>query len=345
MGKELTKIEGNNDLTMKKIPYTKPTANKRTTMKFLKNGMVKIKVTKANFQHLSHIKRFRRIDKDTILDRTTGELIERTINSTGIRKKSSLYKSMYEVDELILNNFYGEERERMVTLLYDTPFAEIKNTYNDLRYFIEKLERRIGKIGYIAVKQFTNNGYLYYEIWLKKVDDSKLNIDTEMLSSIWKNGKAMVQKIEKLIELADYVKNGQSVKNFPTNQRLYSYSTKILDKPRKYVTFYANAEKILQQENAKKISSVTESFSNKYNIEVQRINYETYLIEGGKEFMNINFSQVPPEVATGILEDTMKLLEETYSQVQYSNTDKQIISNTFKMAFNHIRNMESYNLN
>ena len=166
---------------MKKIPYTKPKANKRTTMKFLKNGMVKIKVTKANFQHLSHIKRFRRIDKNTILDMTTGELIERKVNSIGIRNKSSLYRSMYELNELILNNYHGEENERLVTLLYDKPFAEIKNTYNDLRYFIEKLERRIGIIGYIAVKQFTNTGYLYYEIWLKKVDGSKLNIDIEML--------------------------------------------------------------------------------------------------------------------------------------------------------------------
>lgn len=327
---------------MKKIPYTKPKANKRTTMKFLNNGMVKIKVTKANFQHLSHIKRFRRIDKNTILDMTTGELIESKVNSTGIRNKSSLYRSMYELNELLLNNYHGEENERLVTLLYNKPFAEIKNTYNDLRYFIEKLERRIGIIGYIAVKQFTNDGYLYYEIWLKKVDRSKLNIDISMLSSIWKYGKVTIQKIDNLMELADYIRNGQPAKNFPTNQRLFSYSTKNIDKPKKYVTYYADAEKILQQKNAKKISSVTESFSNKYNIEVQRINYEMYLIGGGKEFMNINFSQVPPDVATGILEDTMKLLQETYSQVEYSNTDKQIISNTFKMAFNHIKYMESH---
>lgn len=327
---------------MKKISYTKPKANKRTTMKFLNNGMVKIKVTKANFQHLSHIKRFRRIDKNTILDMTTGELIESKVNSTGIRNKSSLYRSMYELNELILNNYHGEENERLVTLLYNKPFAEIKNTYNDLRYFIEKLERRIGTIGYIAIKQFTNNGYLYYEIWLKKVDCSKLNIDIEMLSSIWKYGKVTIQKIDNLMELADYVRNGQAAKNFPTNQRLFSYSSKTIDKPKKYVTYYADAEKILQQKNAKKISSVTESFSNKYNIEVQRINYEMYVLGGGKEFMNIDFSQVPPDVATGILEDTMKLLQETYSQVEYSNTDKQIISNTFKMAFNHIRNMESH---
>lgn len=329
-------------MIMKKVPYTKPKANKRTTMKFLNNGMVKIKVTKANFQHLSHIKRFRRIDKNTILDMTTGELIERKVNSTGIRNKSSLYRSMYELNELLLNNYHGEENERLVTLLYNKLFAEIKNTYNDLRYFIEKLERRIGIIGYIAVKQFTNNGYLYYEIWLKKVDRSKLNIDIEMLSSIWKYGKVTIQKIDNLMELADYVRNGQAIKNFPTNQRLFSYSTKNIDKPKKYVTYYADAERILQQKNAKKISSVTESFSNKYRIEVQRINYETYVLGGGAELMTINFAKVPPDVATGILEDTMKLLQETYSQVEYSNTDKQIISNTFKMAFNHIKCMESH---
>lgn len=330
---------------MKKVPYTKPKANKRTTMKFLKNGMVKIKVTKANFQHLSHIIRFKRIDKNTVLDITTGELIERKVNSTGIRKKSSLYRSRYELNELLLNNYYGEENERLVTLLYDKPFAEINSLYNDLRYFIDKLQRRIGKVGYIAVKQFTNNGYLYYEIWLKKVNGTKLDINIEMLSSIWKYGKVMIQKIDNIMELADYVTNGQAVKNFPTDIRLYSYSSKILDKPKKYVTFYADAQKILQQENAKKISSVTESFSNKSGIEVQRINYETYVLGGGAELMTINFSKVPPEVATGILEDTMKLLQETYSQIEYSNIDKQIISNTFKMAFNHIRNMESYNKN
>lgn len=330
---------------MKKIPYTKPKANKRTTMKFLKNGMVKIKVTKSNFQHLSHIKRFRRIDKNTILDMTTGELIESKVNSTGIRNKSSLYRSMYELNELLLNNFYGKGNERLVTLLYDKTFAEIKNTYNDLRYFIEKLERRIGIIGYIAVKQFTNTSYLYYEIWLKKVDGSKLNIDIEMLQSIWKYGKVTIQKIDNLMELADYIRNGQAAKNFPTNQRLFSYSTKTIEKPKKYVTYYADAEKILQQKNAKKISSVTESFSNKYRIEVQRINYETYVLGGGAELMTINFAKVPPDVATGILEDTMKLLQETYSQVEYSNTDKQIISNMFKIAFSHIKSMESYKIN
>lgn len=58
--------------------------------------------------------------------------------------------------------------------------------------------------------------------------------------------------------------------------------------------------------------------------------------------MTINFEKVPPDVATGILEDTMKLLKEIYSQVQYSNTDKQIISNIFNMAFNHIKCMESH---
>ena len=342
MGKERVKIEGNNNLIVKKVPYTKPTANKRTTMKFLKNGMVKIKVTKANFQHLSHIRRFRRIDKNTILDMTTGELIERKANSTGIRKKSSLHKSMYDLNELLLNNYYGEENEILVTLLYEIPFVEIINPYNDFRYFIDKLQRRIGKVGYVAVKQFTNNGYLYYEVWLKKIDSSKLNIDIDMLSSIWKYGKVMTQKIDNLMELADYVRNGQAVKNFPTDIRLYSYSTKILDKPKKYVTYYANAQKILQQENAQKVSSVTESFLNQYRIEVQRINYETYVL-GGDITMNIDFSRVPPDIATSILSDTMTLLQETYSQVKYSDNDKLLINNTFKMAFNHIRNMESYN--
>lgn len=329
---------------MKKIPYTRPKANQRTTMKYFKNGMVKIKVTKANFQHLSHINRFRRIDKNTTLDMLTGELIEVKGSSTGIRNKSSLYKSMHELNEILLNNFYGEENERLVTLLYNKPFTETNNIYNDLRYFMEKLERRIGKIGYVAVKQFTNNNYLYYEIWLKRVDCSELNIDVEILSSIWKNGKVMIQKIDNINELADYVKNGQDVKNFPLTQRLFSYSTKTIDKPRKYVTFYANAQKILQQENAKKISSVTESFLNRCQIEVQRINYETY-VSGGVGLMAIDFTKVPPDVATAILEDTMRLLEATYSQVKYSSTDKQIISNTFKIAFNHIRNMESYKLN
>ena len=59
--------------------------------------------------------------------------------------------------------------------------------------------------------------------------------------------------------------------------------------------------------------------------------------------MNIDFSRVPPDIATGILSDTMTLLQETYSQVKYSDNDKLLINNTFKMAFNHIRNMESYN--
>lgn len=313
-------------------------------MKFFKNGMVKIKVTKANFQHLSHIRRFRRIDKNTILDMTTGEFIERKVNSTGIRKKSSLYKSMHELNELLLNNYYGEENEKMVTLSYDVPFAEIVSPYNDLRYFIDKLQRRIGKVGYVAVKQFTNNGYLYYEVWLKKIDSLKLDIDIEMLSSIWKYGKVMIQKIDNIMELADYVRNGQAIKNFPTDQRLYSYSTKILDKPKKYVTYYADAQKILQQENAKKLSSVTESFLNQYRIEVQRINYETYLLGGDIE-MSINFSRVPPDIATDILSDTFKLLQKTYSQVQYSDNDKLLINNTFKMAFSHIKNMESYNKN
>ena len=330
-------------MNIKRLPYTKPKANQRTTMKFLKNGMVKIKVTKANFQHLSHIRRFRRIDKNTILDITTGELIESIAKS--VRNRSSVSKSMYEVNEIILNNFTGDkEKEIIAILLYDKPFAEIKSPYNDFRYFKEKLERRIGNIAYIAVKQFTNNGYLYYEVWLKKVDGSKLNIDTEMLSSIWKNGKVMLQEIYNLSELADYANNGQSARNFPANQRVYSYSVKLLDKPRKYVTYYADAQQILQQENAKKMSSVTDSFSNKYDIEVQRIVYETYML-GGAELMTINFAKVPPEVATVILEDTMKLLQETYSQVEYSDTDKQIISNTFKLAFSHIKCMESYNKN
>ncbi len=52
---------------------------------------------------------------------------------------------------------------------------------------------------------------------------------------------------------------------------------------------------------------------------------------------------MPLDIATSILSDTMALLQETYSQVKYSDNDKLLTSNTFKMAFNHIRNMESYN--
>ena len=54
---------------------------------------------------------------------------------------------------------------------------------------------------------------------------------------------------------------------------------------------------------------------------------------------------MPLDIATSILSDTMALLQETYSQVEYSDTDKQIISNMFKLAFSHIKNMESYNKN
>ena len=338
------KIEGKS-LTVKRVPYTKPKANQRTTMKFFNNGMVKIKVTKHNFQYLSHIRRFRRIDKNTVLDMTTGELIESKANSNGIRNKSSVYKSLYESNELILNNFMGEENEIIIIIYYDKPFQEIENTYKDFKSFREKLERRIGNIAFVAVKQFTNDNHLYYEVWLKKVDCSELNLDIKMLSKIWIHGNVAIEKIDNISEQSNYVENGQAVSNFPANQRVFSYSAKTIEKPRKYVTYNADAQRILQQENLKKVSSVTDSFLNPYNIEVQRIIYETYVLGGGKEDMRIDFSQVPPKVATAILEDTMKLLQETYSQVQYSNTDKQIISNTFKLAFTHIKNLESYKNN
>lgn len=229
------------------------------------------KNNKTNF-----LSKYRRISANEYFNPRTKQIEKykkkRTKNSQkafGILKRSSL---------LLLNNIEGNNTEKLIKASFNKKQKDTKVVMKVFNEFFKKLKKHIPPIMYIRIWIYPGMHYPICHLWLKTIDNSKLEISQELLEKLW-GETGTVEQVEITKENREKITNYCSVnkKSYPHNLHIL-YASKGIKPPfKEEVTHKVAKEKLKGFERVyASATAQKEKIDDRY-IELQRTSYEGYI--------------------------------------------------------------------
>lgn len=153
------------------------------------------------------IGRYRKLDKDTMMDIETGEMVGINHSKTRNEQMQSLRRSIRNLRMIINANFYGKLNELFITLTYAENMQDIKRLHRDYKVFYQKLKRRYKGYGfeYISVPEPQLRGAWHLHVLLKSMSKEYLYIPNDEVAELWGNGFTKTQRLENVDNVGAYV--------------------------------------------------------------------------------------------------------------------------------------------
>lgn len=153
------------------------------------------------------IGRFKRKDKDNMLDTETGEIIEINHSKNRSEEIQGIRRSIRNLRMIINANFLGEMNELFLTLTYVENMRDIKKLYEDFKNFMKRLRYKYkdNKFEYIAVPEPQLRGAWHLHILLKAINKQYLYISNDEIAELWRNGFTKTQRLENIDNIGAYL--------------------------------------------------------------------------------------------------------------------------------------------
>lgn len=260
-----------------KKSYKKPEPKEKATV-FPFNDNKQFDIETRKYQNLGHLSPWKRISGNQMLNEDTGEIID--IKKKEKRKEKAVFRILKVQYRVTKNNFKGNETEIIIVLYFNKPITDIEELKRLIKNFIEKLQRKLGEIIFIRVLLYKEPDQPIIHIWVKKADNTKLEIHQDTLEKFWgSNGEVKTIRITKsnIDRLAEYCFDRNIKKNlYPTGIKVYSTSTNI-KKVEPIEVDYDQVEELVKGCNQIYGGAVsfTEEIDEKEE-EIQHITYESY---------------------------------------------------------------------
>lgn len=148
--------------------------------------------SKANFR--ANIKK---LDKDTYLDISTGEIKEFSHSENRQQNYNSLRQTFNRLRLLINNNFVGGSNQFHITLTYKENMTDTKRLYNDFKRFMTRFKRSFkdkGTIDYISVVEPQERGAWHCHVLIRFNDLEKVFVSNSLVRDLWEQGKIVKTK-------------------------------------------------------------------------------------------------------------------------------------------------------
>lgn len=153
------------------------------------------------------IGRYRKLDKDTMIDIETGEMLGVNHSKTRSEQMQGMRRSIRRLRMIINANFFGESNELFITLTYAENMQDIKRLYKDYVIFYQKLKRRYKDYGfeYIAVPEPQLRGAWHLHVLLKSMNKEYLYIPNNEVADLWGHGFTKTQRLKDVDNVGAYV--------------------------------------------------------------------------------------------------------------------------------------------
>lgn len=153
------------------------------------------------------IGRFKKIDKDKMLDEKTGEVVEVNHSKSRNEQLYSLYGSIRKLRMIINANFFGGKNELFVTLTYAENMTDLNRLYDDFRRFMMRIRYRYKEsdLEYIAVPEPQQRGAWHLHLLLKAENKEYLYIPNEEVAGLWRMGFTKTERLEKVDNVGAYL--------------------------------------------------------------------------------------------------------------------------------------------
>ena len=259
--------------------YTKPNKNSNSIIKWYDNKKKALVVTREFCGNKIENKCIR-LSKEEYFDKRLNRKRKYSKKHKRCKDRTKAFGRLGFANRLILCNFEGNEAEILIKLSFNKKIKDIKLVTKLSNAFLTKLKKRLAPIIYIKVWKYNDLHWPECHLWIKTIDNSKIEILQSTLEDIWKeNGIVEQQKITSgnRERLANYLSNKNNTKNYPHFLRIVTYS-------RKYIKFEEEEQIIYGQLIDKLEGFETQNQTTKrifVNInskqeEIMRISYETF---------------------------------------------------------------------
>ena len=174
-----------------------------------------VKVTKMNHivevQHMEKMNRknnIKKLDKDTYVDISTGEIKEFQHSENRQQNYNSLRQTFKKLRYLINNNFVGSANELHVTLTYKVNMTDSKQLYVDFDKFFKRLRYKFkndSSIDYLTVVEPQGRGAWHCHVLARFNDLDKVYIKNKDLRELWGLGFVTIKSLKDVDNIGAYL--------------------------------------------------------------------------------------------------------------------------------------------
>lgn len=189
--------------------------DERNADKGLINPNAFVKVTEMNHiievQHMEKMNRknnIKKLDKDTYVELTTGEIKEFQHSENRQQNYNSLRQTFKKLRYLINNNFMGNPNELHVTLTYKENMKDPKRLYTDFEKFFKRLKyayKDKSTIDYLTVVEPQGRGAWHCHVLMRFNDLDTVFIKNKDLRDIWGNGFVTIKSLDQVDNIGAYL--------------------------------------------------------------------------------------------------------------------------------------------
>lgn len=169
--------------------------------------------------------RFRKIDRDRMVDTETGEVIEVDHSYSRIEHIQSLRRSIRKLRMIINANFGGKTNELFITLTYAENMQDSKRLYRDFEVFYKRLKRRYRdcEFIYIVAVEPQERGAWHLHLLLKAINKEVLYIPNDEIAELWGQGFTKTKRLEQVDNVGAYLSAYLTDMDGKKGKRLWYY--------------------------------------------------------------------------------------------------------------------------
>lgn len=174
-----------------------------------------VTVTKAGnvveVQHMAKMNNtatIKKIDNDTYIDLSTGEIKEFNKAENKSESYVSLTKTFKRLRYLINNNFQGNSNELHITLTYAENMTDNKKLYTDFDKFMKKIKykyRQQSTVDYISVIEPQERGAWHVHCLIRFNDLDSIFIPSNDIAKTWGHGFVTVRALKHVDNIGAYL--------------------------------------------------------------------------------------------------------------------------------------------
>lgn len=264
--------------------YTKPKSNSKSIIKWYDNKQKALVITKEVLNNRP-INYCSRLSKEEYFDKRTNEVRKYSKKRKRCKESRAVFGKLGFANRLILCNIEGNDTESLIKLHFDNKIKDPKQVTKLVNKFFEKLKKEIPLVKYIKVIIYKGLHCPECHLWLKTIDNSKLEIPPNLIEELWKeNGTVEQQEITKgnRGKLANYLseENRSHTKSYPHLLHIVTHSRKNIKLEEEEPIIYNQLDDKLgdfemQFQSTKRIY-INDNLGQR---EIIRMTYETYYKE------------------------------------------------------------------
>lgn len=174
-----------------------------------------VKVTKMNHivevQHMEKMNRkanIKKLDADTYLEISTGEIKEFNHSENRQQNYNSLRQTFKKMRYLINNNFTGKGNELHITLTYKENVTDTNQLYKDFKRFMTRLKRKAEKkttVDYISIVEPQGRGAWHCHVLMRFNELDKVFIKNSEIREMWGNGFVKIKALKGVDNIGAYL--------------------------------------------------------------------------------------------------------------------------------------------